>query len=119
MKILIPLVFAMNTLVFGSVVKFDSFKLSGYKFFTVTSEPSVDRVGTLYDRFADSITPTTKAKDVKVKLVNKCWCVVLNDKVLVTVTKKDSEFHKTAPKKLAEKWAKNLSDKIEEITPLK
>ena len=118
MKILIPLVFAVNTLVVSSVVKFEQFSLSGYKFFTVTSAPREDRVGTLYDRFANGITPATKASDVSVKNVNKSWCVMLHDKVLVTVTKSDSNFHKTPAKKLAETWAKNLSDKIEELTPL-
>ena len=119
MKILIPLVIATNTLVLGSVVKFEPFKLSGYSFFTVTSAPNVDRVGTVHDRFTTLITSATKSSDVSVKNVNKSWCVTLHDKVLVTVTKSDSQFHKTPAKKLAEKWAKNLSDKIEELTPLK
>jgi hypothetical protein len=51
--------------------------------------------------------------------VNNTWCVTVNNKVLISVTKQDAILHNSNPKLLANKWAYNLSKNIEDIKPLK
>ena len=51
--------------------------------------------------------------------INNTWCVTVNNKLLISVTKQDAILHNSNPKLLANKWAYNLSKNIEDIKPLK
>ena len=114
MKILIPFIVLLNATTINSVIKFEQFKFSGAKYFTLTG---TNRVNEVYDRLRDVLSSDAKSDDVSTKKVNGAWCVTVKDKVLVTVTSTDSLFHKTAPKKLAEVWAFNLKANLDGVKP--
>jgi len=101
----------------SSFVKFKSLEFSGNRYFSIVDKNN--RFGTVQERFnALCLVHGVKASDITSANVNGSWCVVVNEKVLVTVTKEDAKLHLSSPKKLSEMWAKKLSENIEEVTPL-
>jgi len=101
----------------SSVVKFKSLEFSGKRYFSIVDKNN--RFDTVQERFnALCLVHGVKASDITSANVNGSWCVVVNEKVLVTVTKEDAKLHLSSPKKLSEMWAKKLSENIEEVTPL-
>ena len=114
MKILIPFIVLLNATTIHSVIKFEQFKFSGAKYFTLTGTNRVDHV---YDRLRDVLSSDAQSDDVSTKKVNGAWCVTVKDKVFVTVTATDSMFHKTEPKKLAKVWAFNLQSNLDSVKP--
>jgi hypothetical protein len=51
--------------------------------------------------------------------VNNTWCVLVGDKVLVSVTKADAKVHNSSAQKLAEKWASTVAKNVEQVKPLR
>ena len=95
--------------------KTNTIKFSGEKYFTFIDN---NRYDTLQDRFNQLCLVKQKTK-VFTNKINNTWCVTVNDKVLISVTKQDAILHNSNPKLLANKWAYNLSKNIEDIKPLK
>lgn len=95
--------------------KTNTIKFSGEKYFTFIDN---NRYDTLQNRFNQMCLVKQKTK-VFTNKVNNTWCVTVNDKVLISVTKHDAILHNSNPKLLANKWAYNLSKNIEDIKPLK
>jgi len=101
----------------SKVVKFKSIEFSGKRYFAIVDKNK--RFDTVQERFNSLLlVHERKSFDVCSKKVNGNWCVVVKDKVLVTVTVDDAKLHNTSPKKLSEMWAKKISSNIEEVTPL-
>lgn len=102
----------------GSSVRFvRSLSFSGVRYLSVVDDGK--RLDDLYDRFnALCLRSDFKSSDVNVKKVNNTWCVLVGEKVFVSVTKADAKVHNSYPEKLAKKWAETLSNTIENVKPL-
>jgi len=120
MKTLIAGLLAVCSLsAMGSSVKFvRSLSFSGVRYLSVVDDGS--RLDDLYGRFNSlCLRENFKSSEVNVKKVNNTWCVLVGDKVFVSVTKADAKVHNSNPEKLAWKWADTLSKTIEGVKPLK
>jgi len=120
MKTLIVGLLALCSLsTMGSSVRFvRSLSFSGVRYLSVVDDGT--RLDDLYDRFNSlCLNSDVKASDVNVKKVNNTWCVLVGDKVLVSVTKADAKVHNSSAQKLAEKWASTVSKNVEEVKPLR
>jgi hypothetical protein len=108
-----------STCLMGSkVFRVKSLSFSGERYFSIVDKNN--RFDTVQERFnALCLVRGIKSTDISSKKVNGSWCVVVKDKVLVTVTKADVNVHVTSAKKLSEMWAEKLSKNIELVTPLK
>ena len=117
MKIILTLTIAIMaiTTMGSKTYKTNTIKFSGEKYFTFIDN---NRYDTLQDRFNQMCLVKQKTK-VFTNKVNNTWCVTVNDKVLISVTKQDAILHNSNPKLLANKWAYNLSKNIQDIKPLK
>lgn len=101
----------------NKVFQVKSLAFSGVRYFSIVDKNN--RFDTVQERFnALCLVHGVKSSDVSSANVNGNWCVVVREKVLVTVTKEDATVHMTSAKKLSEMWAKKLSDNIESVTPL-
>lgn len=103
----------------GSSVRFvRSLSFSGVRYLSVADDGK--RLDDLYDRFNSlCLRSDFKSNEVSVKQVNKTWCVLVGDKVLVSVTKADAKVHNSEPQKLALKWADTLKNNVENVKPLR
>jgi hypothetical protein len=103
----------------GSSVKYvRSLSFSGVRYLSVVDDGK--RLDDLYDRFNSlCLNADVKASDVNVKKVNNTWCVLVGDKVLVSVTKADAKVHNSYAQKLAEKWASTVSKNVEDVKPIR
>lgn len=120
MKTLIAGLLAVCSLTaMGSSVRFvKSLSFSGVRYLSVVDDGK--RLDDLYDRFNSlCLREDFKSSEVNVKKVNNTWCVLVGDKVFVSVTKADAKVHNSIPEKLARKWADTLSKTIENVKPLK
>ena len=120
MKTLIAGLLAVCSLsAMGSSVKFvRSLSFSGVRYLSVVDDGS--RLDDLYGRFNSlCLRENFKSSEVNVKKVNNTWCVLVGDKVLVSVTKADAKVHNSSAQKLAEKWASTVSKNVEEVKPLR
>ena len=95
--------------------KTNTIKFSGEKYFTFIDN---NRYDILQDRFNQMCLVKQKT-NVNTNNVNNTWCVTVNNKVLISVTKQDAILHNSNPKLLANKWANKLNKNIEDIKPLK
>ena len=95
--------------------KTNTIKFSGEKYFTFIDN---NRYDILQDRFNQMCLVKQKTT-VNTNNVNNTWCVTVNNKVLISVTKQDAILHNSTPKLLANKWANKLNKNIEDIKPLK
>jgi hypothetical protein len=94
-----------------------SLVFSGQRYLSIVDNEN--RFDTVQERFnALCLVHERKSSDVKAEKVNNSWCVTVDGKVLVTVTREDSSYHKMNPQNLASKWANNIQKHIESITPL-
>ena len=120
MKTLIVGMFALGSLSLmgNKVFHVKSLAFSGERYFSIVDKNK--RFDTVQERFnALCLVHGIKSSDISSKKINGSWCVVVKDKVLVTVTKEDATVHVTSAKKLSEMWAEKLSKNIELVTPLK
>ena len=95
--------------------KTNTIKFSGEKYFTFIDN---NRYDTLQDRFNQMCLVKQKTK-VNTNKINNTWCVTVNNKLLISVTKQDATLHNSNPKLLANKWANKLNKNIDSIKPLK
>jgi hypothetical protein len=95
--------------------KTNTIKFSGETYFTFIDN---NRYDILQDRFNQMCLVKQKTK-VFTNYINNTWCVTVNDKVLISVTKQDATLHNSNPKLLSNVWAYKLNKNIEDIKPLK
>ncbi len=114
----IMILFTASFLLMGSYVeKSKSLEFSGQRYFKIVDTSG--RFDKVQERFNSlCLKYGVKSSDITANKVNGNWCVVVGDKVLVTVTVADSKLHKTPCEKLAKSWAKNVANHIESVTPL-
>ena len=114
----IMILLSASFLLMGSYVeKTKSLEFSGQRYFKIVDTNG--RFDKVQERFnALCLRYGVESSDVSAAKVNGNWCVVVGDKVLVTVTNADSKLHKTSHENLAKMWAKNVAKHIESVTPL-
>lgn len=95
--------------------KTNSIKMSGYTYFTFIDN---NRYNTIQDRFNKLCCVKQKTK-VFTNRINNTWCVTVNNKLLISVTKQDAILHNSNPKLLSNVWAYKLQQNIDSIKPLK
>ena len=95
--------------------KTNTIKFSGEKYFTFIDN---NRYDILQDRFNQMCLVKQKT-NVNTNNVNNTWCVTVNNKVLISVTKQDAILHNSNPKLLSNVWAYKLQQNIDSIKPLK
>jgi hypothetical protein len=95
--------------------KTNTIKFSGEKYFTFIDN---NRYDTLQDRF-NQLCLVKQKTNIKTNKINNTWCVTVNNKLLISVTKQDATLHNSKPQALANKWANKLNKNIDSIKPLK
>ena len=93
----------------------NTIKFSGEKYFTFIDN---NRYNTIQERF-NKLCLVKQETVVGFEYINNTWCVTVNEKVLISVTKQDAILHNSNPKALADKWALHLFKNIDSIKPLK
>ncbi len=97
----------------------DNVNVGGTTILTVRGSDASSRVDIILDRMKFFLNPELQSSDFKIqKFKNGDSAICVQDKVLITITKKDAALNKSTVEQLSQLLLKSISAKMLEVKPL-
>lgn len=118
LKLSFLLAFSILVLDVKKVNLIQPISLSGIHLFSVRGASADKRAEIIYDRLRTSLVPSLQPSDITVAKVKDQAVILINDDVLLTITKEDALRNNSNRFALAKKIQKKLQENLPNLVPM-